>query len=125
MHELTEPSFSLAECDGHALAAVAVHRCSGSAYYRMPQENGAVFVVIHDAKFPEPDDVALHIVNLFPQALSNYPVKDHLAAFQNYVGYHNFKTQFTGRKLVARRENTPELVADFDSKRRLKKLSLG
>jgi hypothetical protein len=121
--ELTEPDFSLGETDGHFLAALCCGVCQASAYYRLPYEGGALFVLVVDEDFPRRmEPVLARMVTVFPQALQSLPLHDHRTAWDGYLRFYGLQSTEAGEEIRTGTEGEGTLIASFDDKRRLLRL---
>jgi hypothetical protein len=121
--ELTEPQLPLGEVDGHYLAALACGVCQAAAYYRLPYEGGALFVLIVDEDFPRRTDQTLErIVAVLPQAFQELPISDHRTALEGYLRFHGLQSTKTAEGVRVERGGQVVLSASFDDHGRLVRL---
>ncbi|MGJ3238762.1 MAG: DUF6882 domain-containing protein [Anaerolineae bacterium] len=109
---------------GHRLGLLACALFGGDAYFRMPYEGGALYLIIQDAQFP-PDTrhPVTRITSSFPQFIQNMRIFDHLTALQSYAKYHQLKTSLSREEglvmLTAKHADGSTLSAKFDARERI------
>lgn len=90
VHALIEPEIGLDETHhGHRFAMVASGLLDLNAYYRIPYEGGALFVLIDDPSFPQDTRQPIRRISLvFPPLISHVALPDHRAALRCYGAAH-------------------------------------
>ncbi len=121
--ELTEPMVPLDHADGHAFASIAVGEGLGKAYYRGPYNDGAVFLLITDENLQLQVEVPLlHILTVFPQAISALDLPDHREALRGYLKHYGFEPKDEGDALLLCEEGEELFRATFDEWGRLQEM---
>jgi hypothetical protein len=118
--ELTRDLLPLAGSDGHTLALTASGLCHADAYYRCPYDGGALFVLIRDPAFPQPEcDPVGRVATVFPQTLAALPIADHRVAWLGYLASYGLSAEPDGDSLVTVLDGVPVLRATFCEQHRL------
>lgn len=122
--ELTEPQSALTEdVNGHVLSMIANGVCDADAYYRGPYDGGAVFLLIKDAKFPQPQESPLsRLATVFPQAISTFSIADHRLALTSYLDGAGIAHVNEGNVVIVKEGKETILTATFDKQNRLANL---
>jgi hypothetical protein len=106
--------------NGHNFSLFASGYNDANAYYRGPYEGGAVFMTIHDARFPEDDRHPIQrITTTFPELLKSVPVDNHRAAFAGYLESHEMSVDIIGNIIRGSTGDGQQLAAEFDQQNRL------
>jgi len=112
---------------GQRFGLIACVLCDGNAYFRVPYEGGAIFLLIKDSTFPADDSHPItRMTSSFPQFIQNMQIFDHLTAMENYAKHHDLKVIKTreGGLIVLNcaHEDGTTLRATFDARNRLTQL---
>ncbi len=118
--ELTTPTLSLRQIDGHRLALIASHLCRAACYYRGPYDGGAVFLLIPEAsqvtaKLPT---TPLQVIQTFTQLIQAMPL-NHRRTLESYLKYKGYSCKATPSGLEATNIERQNIYATFDSADRL------
>jgi hypothetical protein len=107
----------------HVFGVIATGELSYDAYYTIPYAGGRGVALIRDARLrrAEPHPL-LRISSIFPQAIGEYLILDHRAAFISYVESYGFQAVRGGRRVVVRSTTADVMTACFDKQDRLTKL---
>ena len=74
------------------LAAVASGICRAGAHFRAPYDDGALWMLIKDARFKRPVQRPLaRIARIVPMYFAKYQVTDALSAFLNYMSFYRLQ----------------------------------
>jgi len=129
--ELARPETSLIRSNSTIaldtmLAAVASGICRAGAHFRAPYDDGALLMLIKDARFKRPVQRPLaRIVRIVPMYFARYQVKDALSAFMSYVSFYRLQpvaeAHDTGTRVTVAPRSEPtaiqleqrKLVAEF------------
>lgn len=121
--ELADPKSSMEDVDGHTIGLIACGFVNGKAYYRCPYENGALFVLITDAKLELPiENKMVRATRVIPECISALEITDHSKATAAYLRHNGFDVVDDGHKIVVHGDGQPILTAKFDELNRLTKL---
>lgn len=121
--QLTTGKLPMDELEGHAVGLTASGFSSAKAYYRCPYENGALFVLITDAKLELPvENKIVRATRVIPECVSALEVANHRQATAAYLRQNGFDVQEDGRNLLVPGADRPMLTAKFDERNRLTKL---
>lgn len=121
--ELTTAKLSLDALDGHTVSLIASGFANGKAYYRCPYENGALFVLITDAKLQLPvEDKIVQACRVIPECISALEITDHRNATAAYLRQNGYDVVDDGSKLLVPGDGQPLLTVEFDEMNRLVKL---
>ncbi|MEL6307673.1 MAG: DUF6882 domain-containing protein [Chloroflexota bacterium] len=112
---------------GQRFGLIACVLCDGNAYFRMPYEGGAIFLLIKDSTFPTDErHLITRMTSSFPQFIQNMQIFDHLTAMEHYAKHHNLKVTKTRESglivLNCAHEDGTTLRATFDARSRLTQL---
>jgi len=106
--------------NGHNFSLLASGYNAANAYYRGPYEGGAVFMTIHDARFPEDDRHPIQrITTTFPELLKSVPIDNHRAAFAGYLEAYEMSVDIIGNIIQGSTSDGQRLEAEFDQQNRL------
>ena len=111
--------------NGHYFSLFASAYLLADAYYRVPYESGALFLLVDDDRFPQDDrDPMQRITTTFPQVISALNLPSHRAAFLGYLKAHGITTDTdSAREIRAHSSNGQTLTASFDDRGRLADLN--
>lgn len=106
--------------NGHFIGMMSSGLFKANAYYTIPYEGGALYVLIKDSSFPaDRCDPLQRIALTFPQLIGNLTVPDHQQAFKYYVKAHNLTiSSETDTKIIVAGSNNQQLMAQFDDRSR-------
>ena len=97
---LHTPHFIMGQMNGHYIAMVASGLFKAQAYYRVPFEDSALYILIDDPSFPvDPRHPIERIVANFPRLLSNIPLQNHKAMFIGYLRTYHFLIKTEGNNI--------------------------
>ncbi|MEL7233895.1 MAG: DUF6882 domain-containing protein [Chloroflexota bacterium] len=101
----------------HYVAMVASGLYKARAYYRMPFEGSALFVLIDDPAFPlDPRHPVQRVAETFPRFLASVPLGDHRTMFTGYVEGYNMLTRTEDSTIRAiYPEDRRMVTAQFDA----------
>ena len=117
--ELTEPTASLDELNGHTICLIASGFCDARAYYRCPYENGSLFVLItDDALDVSVNDDLIRAVAVIPQAIAAVEIEDQRSAIDAYFQQCGIPFEHKPGSIivVGPDETDPLLTAEFDDR---------
>lgn len=119
--ELTERKFVAGETNGYVIAMVASGLCNASAFYRMPYQGGAGFVLIDDPAYPvAADSGASRMAEVFTTLIQNVTISNQRRALESYARQRGLGVQGDAQLLEITFPATGEsLKARFDDARRL------
>jgi hypothetical protein len=119
--ELVTPKLLLSnEVNGGTLLMVVCGIYGGDSFYRGPYDNGAMFMLIKDPKYPQLEHHPIHrVVEIFPQLLGYVPIKEQRTALYYYLQSYDLSPQADGEALVAHHSDGLSLRATFDHRERL------
>jgi hypothetical protein len=121
--QLTTGKRSLDDLDGHTVGLIACGFANAKAYYRCPYENGALFVLITDAKLELAiENKIVRATRVIPECVSALEVTDHRKATAAYLRQNGFDVVDDGSTLLVPGDGQPVITADFDEMNRLTKL---
>ncbi len=105
---------------GDALAAVACGLTDATFWFRVPTDDGALFVLVTDLAFPRCDrDPALRALTTIPRAFASIEIPDHRAAVRAYFAAIGLRVDARERELIARSPSGRTLRAELDARGRL------
>ncbi len=122
--EFGEPEVPAQVASGDYLCLAAAGICSGSAYFRGPYGNGAVFLLIRDPSINmQSDNPVKRITACFPELLSAVSLSDARRAFIAYLNFYGFKLSTEGNAVVGVHSTAGRVSARFDGLNRLTELA--
>ena len=119
---LIQSQFNLDEFhNGHLIGMFSSGLFRANAYYSIPYEGGALFVLIKDTTFPaNSTDPLQNIAMTFPQLISNLTVHNHRLAFEYYAKAHDISiSSQSAETITLQGKHNQTLTAQFDSSNRL------
>jgi hypothetical protein len=118
------PELPLAEFPGHLLSLVSSGICKADCYYRGPYQAGAVFFLIFETPLRnEPPTRAERACNVLMEAISQFDVADHRAMATAYLKAEGFDLNENANSIEATARDGRSLSLEFDSLRRLARVS--
>jgi hypothetical protein len=115
IYELTEPSFALAQADGHTLAMIAAGMRRAPAYYRCPYDGGAMFVLLEDPDiYCAPDIPAVRLATALPQLIGQIELEDQRAGVEDWAERLGLVAEPREGGLAVRSPGGDEMELDFD-----------
>jgi len=83
---LTTPSFRFNELEGHEVAIIGMVMLSEPAYFRAPYDDGAEYLLIHDAAFPAPTQpLTERIERVILETLATWELDDHRLGIEGWL----------------------------------------
>lgn len=123
IEELVTPEIACNEYDGNFWSVLAAGLGKAGAYFRIPNNDGALYVAITDPAFTRSDDHSLaRLASVFPQAIAAFPMENHILALKAYADYLGLKHSAEKDGLVVSGGKGGRLTALFDERKRLTKL---
>jgi|SRR5579883_326697 len=114
----------LSEVASHVFGIVVGGELGYHAHYTMPFEHGRFTALLRDERLrcDEPHPL-LRISSIFPQALCDYPIMDHRAAFLAYLNWYGYTPEVAGQSVCVVENGEEVMRAEFDELNRMTNLT--
>jgi hypothetical protein len=124
IEELTVSKLPRQRLSSHLLGAVALGVLNKPAYYRAKTEGSALLCLIDDPTFPAlPELKGTELVVTLGDAISNYEFRNHRECVTALLQQLNLTPQWEGNQLQLQASDGVWVLAHFDERDRLAKLS--
>lgn len=121
--ELIEAEPADLEVDGHYLSIMATGICQANAYFCGEYQDGTVFLLIRDSRFPVSRTRPIErMANILPQAISQFPVANHKRAVMGYAKFLGLNVSRQSDQILID-DGSEQIVTAFDKNKRLVNLT--
>ena len=121
--ELMEGEPTDPDVDGHFLSVMATGICQANAYFCGDYQDGTVFLLIRDARYPVSSQRPLErFVSTLPKAVQHFPITNHRRAVTGLARFLGLNVDKEDDRILVN-DGSGQVVTIFDEDKRLLNLS--